>query len=238
MNRVITHALCFATTLVTGVSVSLFLTFLRLDRSDIPVLAIVDDARSIAPLALPESSSDSTIRQIDFANFTYPSRVVGEAALEAGGFKVRNGELLPKRKDEIGRPLSTSLFLKGVTYGDVTADGTEEAIIDLAWGTGGSSIPDLVCIYGLSKRKPKLLWAFATGDRADGGYKNVFAEHGQLVVELKGKDEIIGRNLFENDGTNNGACCPIYFTRTRYAWVRNRFRQQGESEVLPLERRS
>ena len=79
-----------------------------------------------------------------------------------------------------------------------------------------------------------MLWAFETGDRADGGYKNVFAENGQLVVELYGKDKIIGTNLYKDDGTKNGACCPSYFTRTRYEWVKNRFRQQGMSEVLPI----
>jgi len=147
---------------------------------------------------------------------------------------LQNGELLLKRKDEIGRPFDPWLNLVDVTYGDVTGDGTEEAIINLGWTTGGSAIPDLVYIYGLSHGKPKLLWTFETGDRAYGGYKNVFAENGQLVVELNGWDKIIGRNLYEEDGTNRGACCPTFFTRTRYKWTNKHFQQQGNAEVVPM----
>lgn len=232
MKRLI-QILCFGMTLATGVSISSFLMLLRSDVSDIHPVTVIEDARSITPIALPESSPDSPIRRIDFANFTYPSQFAGEA----GGFAVRNGELLPKRKTETGQPLDTWLKLVSISYGDVTGDGAEEAIIDLVWITGGSAIPDLVYIYALNKGKPKLLWAFETGDRADGGYRNVLGENGRLVVELCGKDKIIGRNLYEDDGTHTGACCPTYFTRTRYKWANNRFRRQGKSEVLPLEMR-
>jgi hypothetical protein len=58
------------------------------------------------------------------------------------------------------------------------------ALATLGWTTGDSAFPDLVYIYGLSRGKPKLLWTFETGDRAAGGYRNVCAENGQLVVEL------------------------------------------------------
>jgi hypothetical protein len=230
MGRVFINTLCFAMTLAIGVSLSLLFIYLRSDEGDIPALTFVEDIQSRTPLVLPKSS-ESTIRQVDFANFTYPSHFAGQI----GGFKLRNGELAPKRRDEIGRPLDMWLVLEVVTYGDVTGDGTEEAIIDLGWVTGGSAIPDLVYVYGLSSGKPRMLWAFETGDRADGGYKKVFAENKQLVVELYGKDKIIGRNLYEDDGTKRGACCPTYFTRTRYKWANNRFRQEGKSEILTVD---
>lgn len=228
MKRLLINTLCFAMTLAVGLSVSLFWIFLRSEEGDIRAVPIVDEAPSITPIVFPNSSP---IREIDFANFTYPSQFAGETH----GFRVRNGELLPKRKDTVGRPLDWWLTLEGVTYGDVTGDGLEEAIVKLHWVTGGSALPDFVYIYGLRQRKPKLLWVFETGDRADGGCKNVFAENGELVVELYGKDKIIGRNLYEDDGTSTGDCCPNYFTRTRYSWSRNRFRRKGTSEVLPLE---
>jgi hypothetical protein len=82
-----------------------------------------------------------------------------------------------------------------------------------------------------------MLWAFQTGDRADGGYKNIYAASGRLVVELQGKDKIIGKNLYEDDGTKNGDCCPTFFTRTRYEWGAKRFRQKGKSEVFPIDER-
>lgn len=232
MNRVVIRILCLVATFTVGVSVFLFLSLLRSDRGHIPAAVIVDDAQPIPPLTFPESSPDSPIRKIDFRNFTYPSHVVREA----GGFKVRNGELLPKRKDSFGRPLDTWLVLSDVTYGDVTGDGEEEAIVVLCWVTGGSAMPDFVYIYGLRKEKPRLLWVFETGDRADGGYKDVFAEDGKLIIELLGKDKIIGTDLYKDDGTTNGLCCPTHFTRTKYEWANNRFRKQGKSEVLPLEK--
>ncbi len=135
---------------------------------------------------------------------------------EQGGFRLRNGELLPKQRTASGRPLDKWLKLADVEYGDVTGDGNEEAIIDLGWITGGSAIPDLIYIYTLRNAHPKVLWAFETGDRADGGYMNVYADNGELLVELAGKDKIIGKNLYEDDGTKNGVCCPTFFTRTRY----------------------
>ena len=92
------------------------------------------------------------------------------------------------------------------------------------------------CRPGLRKGNPQLLWAFETGDRADGGLKRVFAENGELLVELHGKDKIIGRNLYEDDGADTGDCCPAHFTRTRYTWSRNRFRQNAPAAVLQLEK--
>ena len=230
MKRIFINSLSFATTLAIGVSIPFFLLFLRSGGGDISALTIAEDVPVMAPAALPETSPESPIRRVDFANFTYASYFVGEV----GGFKLRDGELLPKRRDKIGRPLDMSLVLASVAYGDVNGDGAEEAIIDLGWETGGTAIPDLIYVYGLDRGKPKLLWAFETGDRADGGYKNVFAENGELVIELYGKDKIIGRDLYAEDGTSNGTCCPTYFTRTRYKWANNHFRQQGEPEALPV----
>ena len=87
---------------------------------------------------------------------------------------------------------------------------------------------------GVGSHDDKVAWAFETGDRADGGYKKVSAENGELVVELQGKNKVIGRDLYADDGTHTGLCCPTHFTRTRYKWAHNRFRQTGKSEVLPL----
>jgi hypothetical protein len=217
----------------TGGCISSICSAIRSGSGEIRPI-VIEDGRSTTPiLAIPNSSSVPTIRNVNFANFTYPSEVVGER----GGFKLRNGELLPKRRTASGRPLDIWLSVADVEYGDVTGDGSEEAIVDLGWITGGSAIPDLVYIYTLRNGSPKLLWAFVTGDRADGGYRNVYAESGELVVELQGKDKTIGKNLYEDDGTKNGDCCPTFFTRTRYEWAANRFRQKGKSEVFPIDER-
>ena len=121
-----------------------------------------------------------------------------------------------------------------IEYGDVTGDGQEEAMVVLYAEVGGTEGADDVFIYTLKNRKPVLLWKFATGDRADGGLRKIYAENEKLVIELAGKNKIIGGDLYAPDGTSTGACCPTVFTRTKYRWVGDRFRRSGEAEVLPF----
>ena len=221
-------------TFIIGMTATSVWVVLRLpSEPGIKPLPLSLEIRHPSPIEnAPGAVTDSPIREVDFANFTYPSGVVGEK----GGFKLQQGELLPKKRTQYGIPLDMWLTLATVVYGDLTGDGNEEAIVDLGWITGGSAIPDLVYIYTLRNGRPKLLWAFVTGDRADGGYKNVYAENGKLVIELQGKDKIIGKNLYADDGTNQGDCCPTFYTRTRYEWRRNGFRQKGKAEVFRLDR--
>lgn len=86
----------------------------------------------------------------------------------------------------------------------------------------GSAIPYYVYVYGIHRDKPKLLWSFETGDRAQGGLRRVFAENGQLVLELYGKDTHLEGDLYAG---SQAACCATYYTRSRYEWKGNRFRR-------------
>lgn len=99
----------------------------------------------------------------------------------------------------------------------------------LGIGLRGSAIPDYVYIFTLKNGRLKLLWDFETGDRADGGFKRIYADQGNLVIELYGKDRFIGGELYKGD---EGLCCPSSFTRTRYKWNGKRFVMLGK-EVLP-----
>lgn len=121
-----------------------------------------------------------------------------------------------------------------IVYGDVTGDGQEEAMVVLYAEVGGTESSNDVFIYAMKNGKLTLLWKFATGDRADGGLRRIYAENGGLVVELAGKNKIIGSDLYAPDGTLTGACCPTVFTRTKYKWVRGRFVRSGKPEVLPF----
>ena len=121
-----------------------------------------------------------------------------------------------------------------IEYGDVTGDGLEEAIVILYAELGGTESAGDVFIYTLRNGRPVLLWKFATGDRAQGGLRRIYADNGEFVIELAGKDKIIGRDLYADDGTSTGACCPTVFTRTRYRWSNGRFRQRGTAEILPF----
>ena len=122
--------------------------------------------------------------------------------------------------------------LSKVSYGDVTGDGQEEAIVVLSLLTGGSGMAGCVYVYAWDQRRPKLLWAFDTGDRAYGGLRRVKAENGRLLVELYGNGKILGKDLDAEDKTNRGACCPMFFTRAHYKWTGNGFRLASKPKVL------
>jgi len=176
---------------------------------------------------LQNSIKPYSIRSVDFDNFTYP---LPPGFIDRSNprrtFRLKNGER-PETPDEMG------IFLSSVSYGEVTGDGKEEAIVTMSIVTGGSALPNIVYIYTLKGSKPRLLWAFDTGDRADGGLRRVDAENGYLLVELYGNGKVLGKDLYAEDKTNRGACCPAFFTRARYKWTGNGFRLASKPKVLP-----
>jgi hypothetical protein len=111
--------------------------------------------------------------------------------------------------------------LESVVYGDVTNDGEEEAMVVLAIRTGSQAMPRALYVYSPDGNKTKLLWTETFGDRADGGLRKVDVMNGELVIERYNPKE------------SKGACCPIYFTRQTYEWLRGRFRAIGKAEMLP-----
>lgn len=174
-----------------------------------------------APQPSPTSPS---IRSVDFGNFTYSAEPVcpeGPKSFTLTNGKVRQGGVCD------------GVVLVYLDYGDATGDGMDEAIAVLTSVTKGSAIPYYVYVFTLDHQQPKLLWAFATGDRADGGLRQVRARGGELTIDLYGKEKVIGGKLYADDGSTGGACCPTHFTRTTYKWQRNAFTQQGTEEALP-----
>ena len=227
MKPTLLRSLTFVVTFVIGVVLSALALYLLSTKSDVRPIGIEVDERHEPQVIIVDTTPDSPIRRVDFRNFDYPGLDDTPRTL-----KVRDGKRPPKRRDWVGRPVDISLSVGDVTYGDVTGDGQEDAIVDLCWETGGTAQLDVIYIYSMTKTKLRLLWAFETGDRADGGVKNVFARDGVLVIDLFGKDKIIGTNLFASDGMNTGLCCPVVFTRTQYVLKGRRFRRI-RSEVLP-----
>lgn len=170
--------------------------------------------------------SATTIQSIDFKNFTYPwPRDLLDPSNPKRTFRLTNGEL-PETRTPEGRVDGMGVFFKDVNYGDVTGDGINEAIVSLSVLTGGSAIPHIIYVYTLKNKQPKLLWCFATGDRADGGFRRAYAQRVNLIVELNSP---IGKQ---------GDCCPTRFTRTQYQWVEKRFRKKREELLLLNENSS
>jgi hypothetical protein len=187
----------------------------------------------LPPLEVAETrpTPSSPIRSIDFSNFIYP-RTADLMVPGAGKtFALKDGEF-EEAGIEAGREYGAAgMYMGDVVYGDVTGDGAEEAMVSLGVQTAGSAIPNCVYIYTLKNDRLKLLWAFTTGDRADGGLRRIYSEDGGLVLELYGKGTRVGGKLYGTEIT--GACCALSVTRTHYQWRNNRFRQQGGLEVFP-----
>jgi len=186
----------------------------------VPALSII----LICSVSSYSQLRNPSIRTIDFANFTYPYTVgLLLPPDKQRNFRLRGGSL-PETKSAVG------MSLGHVFYEDVTRDGSEEAIVYLDVYTNGSARPGCIYIYRMSNGRPQLLWAFDTGSRHYGGLRRVYADRGELVVELYGRAKVIGRALFANDGTLAQTPYPYAVTRTRYRWRVNRFSRVGKPE--------
>ena len=159
----------------------------------------------------PISNTNSQIRSVDFNKVAYPD-FPDYTKSKPKHLSLKAGE---------GKP-------SYVNYGDLTGDEIEEAMVVISVENRGSAIQHYVYIFTEENQKLKLLWYFEAGDRADGGLRQIFAENGQLVIELFGKDRVVGGELYKGD---EGLCCPSSFTRTRYQWTGKEF-QQISKEVL------
>lgn len=164
----------------------------------------------------------SSIRSVDFANFTYPWTAGLSIRGGTKNFSLSNGKR-PEIRDTSEYVEEIGVYLEEVSYGDVTGDGIEEAIIIMSIVTGVSAMPGQVYVYTLRGNQPELLWHFSTGDRAEGGYRKVYVDQGNLVVELNGPKR-----------RDEGLCCPVRFTRTRYHWRDGRFRRKGRKVIAPI----
>jgi hypothetical protein len=199
--------------------------------SDMPNLQseLLDDRykTSISPLAA-----------FDFKNFTYPLPR-GWQNPDGTDLTLVDGKRLPVSKfihedmEDEEKAEARALRRIGMSYVttrylDVTGDGEDEAIIILKVETTGNAIPQLVYVYEWKDDAPQLIWNFRTGDRADGGLKDLRVENGEFVIELYGQDRFL---LGETEtgkitGDEEQLCCPIYFTRTAYKWNGKNFQLQ------------
>lgn len=185
-------------------------------------------------------TTDSPLGRFDFKNFSYPLPR-GWQNPDNSDIKLEKGRLVPvsadtdlgmdadviaerKARRRIGMSYVTTKFL------DVTGDGQDEAIVILKVETTGSAVPQLVYIYEWKDDKPELIWNFRTGDRADGGLKDIRVEDGSVVVELFGQDRfLLGETETSKiSGDEEQLCCPIYFTRATYRWNGKYFQMNGK----------
>lgn len=122
----------------------------------------------------------SDIRQVDFKNFTYIRRAdekgTNAVRLRQGSFTSADG---------------AASFLMRTTYGDLTGDGVEEAVVLLrGQNTRISRTLDEVFIYTLKEGKVVLLTNFEGGKRGDyicsvnSSESNFKVENQRLILDL------------------------------------------------------
>lgn len=167
----------------------------------------------------------SPFSAFDFKNFTYElprgwQNADGEITLENGKSPVS----LAEEERKIGASFVTTKFA------DVSGDGVDEAFVIVKLETGGSAIPQVVYLFEWKENAPELIWKFRTGDRADGGLKDIRVENGNLTVEIFGQDRYILGEVETAKITNDEEqiCCPTHFTRSNYKWNGNIFRLEGK----------
>jgi hypothetical protein len=166
------------------------------------------------------------IGAFDFKNFKYPlprgwQDSDGKEVELVGGKRPME---MTEQVERIGLSYVTTKFL------DVTGDGSEEAFVVLKIETGGGAVPQLVYVFQWKNDAPEMIWYFRTGDRADGGLKDIRAENGLAVVELFGQDRYILGELdtAKITGDEEQLCCPTHFTRSHYKWNGSAFRLEGK----------
>ena len=168
----------------------------------------------------------STIREVDFKNFTYPVETGKDT------FTLKNGETpFDDGKDIL-------FALENIEFADLTNDGEDEAIIKMLSEYGKTST-GLMYVYTLENQKPKILWSAVTGFNAKGGLKRLYSENGALVAELFGKNQFTeSKNKFEfsdeMDAPKN-LNRPTKFTKIRFKWNGEKFIPEGEPELIDYD---
>ncbi|MGE3467621.1 MAG: hypothetical protein AB7J13_11885 [Pyrinomonadaceae bacterium] len=186
-------------------------------------------------------TTSSPIGSFDFKNYTYELPRGWQNPDGTAEITLTNGRIAPVDRDvneamddgeKADAKIQRRIGMSYVTtkYLDLTGDSEEEAIVILKVETGGSAIPQLVYVFTWKDDKPELIWPFRTGDRADGGLKDIRTENDEVVIELYGQDRfILGQTeTGKITGDEEQLCCPTFYTRSTYQWNGNTFQMKGK----------
>lgn len=202
----------------------------------IPVSDLNTNSQNNIPTVPPTpvetiETTDSPIGKFDFKNYTYPLPRGWQGTLRE--ISLTNGKA-PLSMEVEERKIGASYVR--TKFGDVTGDGQDEALVIIKIETGGAALPQVIYIFEWKNNQPEMVWYFRTGDRADGGLRQMRAENGELVIELYGQDRYIFGDVetMKVTGDEEQLCCPTYFTRTRYKLTGSRFVLQGKRETYSI----
>ncbi len=135
-----------------------------------------------------KNEKDSSIKNVDFKNFSFPLSIGAKDEKEKI-LTLKNGKL-EKSKEGMGANLGE------VQYADLTGDKIDEAIINLGMTGEKDAKSNMVYVYTLEDKKPKMLWSFETKGGEKVGLKEIKADNGKLLVEMFG-DVKFNKGTFE-----------------------------------------
>ena len=180
------------TALVMIVGVGSVLAFRLTRLSDPEGPKALNAAPSVIPSPSPEPTLTFKIRSVNFHKRTYR---VSDGAIRGDG---KNAQIK-------------------VSFGDLTGDEVEEAVVHLNYGGGGSGWFSEIFVYGINQARNDIseIAVIHAGDRANGGVKDALIRARQLRVR-----------------TYEGSCnaCPEYLITTVYAVNERRQRQISQSK--------
>lgn len=157
-------------------------------------------------------SGAGIVENVDFRNFTYqPSCTVTAVRVVAGKYIA---------KSEADR---FAFRVVDVTYGDLTGDGREEAVVTTYCSTGGLGGFTEAEVYSAGETGVTLLARVPGGDRAFGSIQGIRIVAGELVISRLAPETPQGP-----------ACCPKFVDTSRYRIEAGRLVPVGASERSPF----
>jgi hypothetical protein len=165
---------------------------------------------------------------VDFRNFTYdwlPADCAAPRGVKSVTLKDGEAEYNYPPGET---PDFAAISFVSLSYGDVTGDGVEDAVVILLIDGPGNPRPFGVLVYTIEGGSPKLLWSHTSGGGSMHGLRDAYARDGQLVIEEYNPvtGEVNGKKFYLGSAET--------YTRVSYEWDGRDF-QQARSEVFPHE---
>lgn len=138
------------------------------------------------PVRKGSSDLDHSVRKVDFLNFTYDWFPKGYGAHKEHSVTLKDGEMEPISvgdPDFPGDKLEVGFAFTTLSYGDLTSDNIEDAVVLLSVDENGSTPPSGVLVYTMEGAKPKLLWSHTDGGGPFHGLRDAYALNGFLIIE-------------------------------------------------------
>jgi hypothetical protein len=156
------------------------------------------------PLANRNAAAPASgVRAIDWRNRPYVLTGLGTVTVRDG-----HAEFALDDEGKVSATGATpaSFRVEPPLFADIDGDGTEDAVISNAVGTGGTGQFSSVAVYTVRGGSVVSLAEIPGGDRGDGGIRH---------VALSGTAVIVDRNVLAE---GDGACCASTWRRERWIW--------------------